>query len=406
VVLENLSRNLPEDYRVVAITGGIGSRREGGSEGEIGEAVGGEGSPSAAQSRGPRSRVVRLDARADLLLLGTLSRLQSLLPGATKHFYRSYRDRYYATRAAAVCAREGASCIAFASCPQWAPTLRRENPKAKLVLFKRTDWLSAAPAGFERYLDFVNALICPYDSLAERICARFPSLSERVHVVPDGVDTQLFRPQKVRARHRILYVGRLSPERGVHVLVDAFQLLKDRYPDADLVIVGREERSPRETLLGTSFGRVNLPGQGRYGYSRMLHRASRGVGDFFLAGQVPYERLPGFYASSSVLVLPTLTDTAVGLTLAEAMACGLPVVASRNGPASEVVQDGRTGLLVEPGDLNQLIGAVERIFDSRETAAKMAEASRAQALKNFDWKEITERCLDALGMPVTRPEPS
>jgi len=352
--------------------------------------------PAGAAQRDGKVESIQVDAGLGRLVHGLITRLYSLLPGSTKRFYRPNRDRYYARAAAALCREQEAGWIVFASCPQWAPCLRESNPDARLVLFKRTDWLSAAPRGFDRYLDPLDAVICPYRGLAERIARRFPQLRERIHVVPDGVDLETFRPHKVRSRHRILSMGRISPEGGVHFLVDAFRLLKDRYPDADLVLVGKPERSPRETLLGTPFVRRGLFGPGRTAYSRRILRKARAIDGIILADQVPHEELPWLYATSSVMVLPTLADAASGLVLAEAMASGLPVVASRNGAAAEIVQDGRTGVLIEPGSTQQIVSGVERIFDNRENAARMAEAARARAEKELGWREVTVRCLEAL----------
>jgi len=339
---------------------------------------------------------LHVDVGFGRLLHGIASRARFLFPGSTKRYYRPSRDRYYARAAAALCREQGAAWIVFASCPQWASCLREHNPDARLVLFKRTDWLSGAPRGFERNLDPVDAVICPYKGLAERIARRYPTIKDRVHVVPDGVDLEAFRPHRVKSRHRILYMGRISPERGVHFLVDAFRLLKERYPDADLVLAGKPERSPRETLLGTPFAKRGLIGPGRTSYARRLLRKARAIGGVVLAYQVPHEELPPLYATSSVLVMPTLAETASGLVLAEAMASGLPIVASRNGAAAEIVQDGRTGVLVEPGSTQQIVSGVERIFDNREAAARMAEAARARAEKEFGWREVTVRCLEVL----------
>ena len=412
VLLDNLSRNLPEGFEVLVVAGG-GSprkkRREGGEP--EGPSAPEEGFPSGtpAEPTAGKIRVVRLDARLDLYLLGVLSRLQSFLPGSARHFYRSYRELFYARRAAALCAREGARCIAFSSCPQWAPVFRRANPKAGLVFFNRTDWLREAPPAFGKYLDFMSAVVCPYESLAGRIAERYPGLRERIHVVLDGVDTDLFRPQELRSRHRLLYVGRLSPERGIHLLVEAFRRLKERYPDADLILAGSPERSPKETLLGTSFGRGRFFGAGGLcGSGCRLDPGSSASEGIFLAGRVPYDKLPALYGSSTILVFPALVDTAAGLVIAEAMASGLPVVASRKGPAPEMILDGRTGLLVEAGSTDALVAAVERIFDNRENAAKMAETARARAVELYDWKRVTRRCLVEIGLgeALTTPLPA
>jgi len=343
-------------------------------------------------------RVVRIDSPFDRYVLGPLSRLHSLIPSSTGPYFGFYRDRSYARKAALCCADQKAACIAFGSCPQWAPLFKEHNPKARLVMFERTDWLSVAPLRFTKYLQLIDAVICPHRILAQRIAARFPILRERLHVVHDGVDTAVFRPNQLRSRHRILYVGRISPERGVHYLVDAFFSLRERYPDADCILVGKGERSPRESLLGTAFSGMGSFMGSRFGYKRRIMSMIHDRAGLVLADEVTHEDMPNLYATASVLVQPALTDTASGLTLAEAMSSGLPVVASRCGPAPEMVQHGKTGLLVDPGDPHQIVAAIDRIFDNRENAAKMADVARNYALENLNWQETAARCLAVIGL--------
>ncbi len=380
-LLDNLSSNVPGGFQIVVIggRGAIGSDREGSEpDGDVG--------------------VVQIDSRFDRYVLGPLSRLHALIPGSPGPYFGIYRDRTYARQAALLCAEQKAACIAFGSCPQWAPLFKEHNPEARLVMFERTDWLSVAPLRFARYLKLIDAVICPHRILAQRIAARFPALKERLHVVHDGVDTTLFRPNQLRSRHRILYVGRISPERGVHFLVEAFFSLRERYPDADCILVGKGERSPRESLLGTAFAGMGSFMGSRFGYRRRILSMIRERAGLFLADQVSHDEMPNLYATASVLVQPALTDTASGLTLAEAMSSGLPIVASRCGPAPEMVQHGRTGLLVDPGNPHQLVTAIDRIWDNRESAAKMADLARNYALENLNWQETAARCLAVVGL--------
>ena len=72
------------------------------------------------------------------------------------------------------------------------------------------------------------------------------------------------------------------------------------------------------------------------------------------------------------------------MILVEAMACGLPVVASQSGGIPEVFQDGRSGILVQPGDVDSLVEAIERVFENREAAARMSQAARTRAGRDFD----------------------
>ncbi len=156
----------------------------------------------------------------------------------------------------------------------------------------------------------------------------------RAHLVPPGVDTDLFTPAGERpSEPRILYVGRVertSRWKGLHVLVDALARLRDRVPGVRLEIVGDGDDVPhlqdRAAALGVD-----------------------GLIDW--TGQVSHADLPQHYQRAAVTVLPSLTEAeSFGMTLVEAMASGCPVVGSDVGGIPFVVRDGVDGLLVPPGD--------------------------------------------------------
>ncbi len=374
VVIEGLSRHVPDGDRALVVT---------------------DIRSNLSRKKGTAHH--RIDDRADRFLTGSLSRIHSFVPGGVRPHFQSYRNRFFARRAAALCTEEGAGCIVLAACPQWAPLFKNLNPSARLVLLVRNDALCAAPARFVRYLNLIDRFLAPYDALAERLGNRYPSLKDRIRVVPDGVDTQVFRMERMRARQRVLYVGRRSPETGVHVLVGAFLKLKERYPGVELILAGPAGRTPRSRLLGTpTVHRHLLKGGGLRPWRRPFGVAMSKKG-FFTVGDVSREDLPRLYGSSTLLVLPSLVDSASGLVLAEAMAAGLPVVASRTGAAVDMVRDGRTGTLVDPGNVEQLASAVRMIFDNRETAAKMGESARKRAWEKYGWDRVAARFLDAVG---------
>ena len=126
-------------------------------------------------------------------------------------------------------------------------------------------------------------------------------------------------------------------------------------------------------------------------YEKKIRQTAHRMGTVFLTDHVNHKALVKLYRTASVLVHPALWNEPFGMILAEAMSCGLPVVASDTGGISEVVQNGRTGLLVAPGDVEGLVEAVERIFDSREIAVRMGTAGRARAEQLFDWKDVAAR---------------
>ncbi len=194
-----------------------------------------------------------------------------------------------------------------------------------------------------------------------------------VHLWKRGVDTELFRPQRRDARMRsrlsggkpektiLLYVGRLASEKGI----DRIREVLDSSPDICLALVGD---GPHRSALEKHFQGTNTVFTG------------------FLHG----EELAKAYASSDIFVFPSTTET-LGLVILEAMASGLPVVASLSGPTSEQVEDGVTGVLYDPRRMGGLTDAVNRLSDMhlRERISQNARRTAGQ----ISWSGPSEQLL-------------
>jgi alpha-1,6-mannosyltransferase len=179
---------------------------------------------------------------------------------------------------------------------------------------------------------------------------------------PLGIDSSVFRPQRRDETLRehlgltpdarlLVYAGRFTPEKKLHVLIEAVRKLGDPY---HLILVG---------------------GGGVLPYcDRVTH--------------IPFRRdqrqLARLLASCDVLVHPGDCET-FGLIVLEAMACGLPVVATNKGGVAELV-DTETGILAEPNRVDSLAGAIEAIY--QRDLVRMGQAARRRAVERYDWNEI------------------
>jgi glycosyltransferase involved in cell wall biosynthesis len=122
-------------------------------------------------------------------------------------------------------------------------------------------------------------------------------------------------------------------------------------------------------------------------------------------GRIGPARLPAIYRLADVVVLPSSIQESFGMVLAEAMACGKPVIASRLPGVRTVVADGTTGLLVPPADPAALAGALTRLLGDAPLRAEMGAAGRRRVLARYDWRRIGER-LEAVylgALDATRP---
>jgi glycosyltransferase involved in cell wall biosynthesis len=200
-----------------------------------------------------------------------------------------------------------------------------------------------------------------------------------VHNTVDIADFQHLDPDRIRLEFNvknrvIIFIGSLEERKGIKYLLKAFPLIKASVPDVKLLIVGKP-----------------LPGQ--KGYLNMLKNLAKDQNIIF-AGTRP--DVYDIIAAGDILAAPSLSE-AFGRTVIEAMACGKPVVASNVGGIPEIVEDGKTGILVPPKDEKAIADAVIKLFTSKDLAGSMGAAGRKRAEQSFNIgsqvKEI-ERILD------------
>ncbi|MFL6298791.1 MAG: glycosyltransferase family 4 protein [Actinomycetes bacterium] len=205
----------------------------------------------------------------------------------------------------------------------------------------------------------------------------------RTEVIYGGADPRRFAPQPGGDRDGVLFVGRLTPHKGVDRLIRALPAR------AGLRIAGSGGHDPRPPERD---------------YPDLLRRLAEGRDVRFL-GPASEEDLPGLYRRAAVLAMPSVDRTCygrpvpvselLGLTALEAMASGTPVVASRIGGLAEVVVDGETGFLVEPGDLAALHDRLALLVSDRRLAARLGANARDLVVERFTWRACAERCLAA-----------
>ncbi len=202
----------------------------------------------------------------------------------------------------------------------------------------------------------------------------------RIAVIPNAVDTRLFTPAKEPPEPGILFSGRFSAAKGADVLVDIVPSLLAASPATSFTIVG-------ESAAGSD---------GRPLADHLLQRATEaGVASRITWRRgIPYDDLPALYRRSSLVVLPSEFES-FSMTCAEAHASGVPVVATNVGGIPEVVEDGRTGLLVPPEDRHATRGAIERLLGNAEERLAMGRRARERAESRWSYEAVAPR-LEAL----------
>jgi len=346
---------------------------------------------------------VALDHRLD----GILKRLSGLSNVKRPRFASSWYYLGYALQVAHDLRRQQCDIVHLQNYAQFAPVIRAFNPKIKIVLHMSCEWLTQLDREtIERRLSKADLVIGCSEYITEKIRRRFPQFAARSQTVYNGVDVDHFVSKSDRSTtkqssaKRLLFVGRVSPEKGLHVLLDAFQKVVERYPRTRLEIVGPKRQLHLEDLIALSDDdKVSdlssfYDGSSRGSYfSHLQKRLSPDLTSHVtFTGPVPYAHVINHYREADILINPSLSE-AFGRSLIEAMACQMPVVATRVGGMVEIVEDAKTGLLVNPGDATALAEAIIDLLSDENLRKSMAKAGRQRVLELFSWDQIVENLL-------------
>jgi glycosyltransferase involved in cell wall biosynthesis len=205
----------------------------------------------------------------------------------------------------------------------------------------------------------------------------------RVKVVEIGVDLNLFRPKPEVSRSADRLVATISanaPLKGLPYLLEAFAELRSRRPSLHLTVIGRDGHASTQRLMR----KLNLNGSVRF------------------TGRVKTEEIIETYARSTIAVVPSLYE-GFGLPAAEAMACQVPVVSTHAGALPEVIgEDGRAGVLVEPGKSSLLAKEISNLLDAPEKRIEMGVQGRLRVKSLFTWRRTAERTADLYRETIAR----
>ena len=309
---------------------------------------------------------------------------------------------------------------------QFASIIKLFNPSVKICLSMHCEWLTqfATPAS-ECRLRKVDLIIGCSNYITEKISTRFPAVAARCHTVYDGVDTDRFCPMRnfppwSDGSERLLYIGRLSPEKGVHVLIQAFKILAESRPRLRLDIVGASNALHYLYLSLDLQDRASASLQAFFGaglcnmiWRQLILRDRSYLGDLaaeaagddriVLHGRVLNTGTIDFYRRAAALVFPSVWNEPSGLPTFEAQACGTPVVSTCSGGIPEFVSHGRTGILVTRGEAKELAVAIGQVLDNPALARTMRDAGRQQVVERFSWDVVSQRLADLLESVLPTP---
>ncbi len=284
---------------------------------------------------------------------------------------------------------------------QFVPIIRAINPKIKIVLHMHCEWLTQLDRNLiKRRVKYADLIVSCSRYITQKTQQAFPEIKHRCHTIYNGIDLKEFFPKDKTNQAesldpiKILYVGRISPEKGVHILLDAFRKVQAGHSDVELHLVGPPVPAPREYIIDIS-NDPKVVELAPY-FSREYISLLKGKIDPEYIDRVkfykhiPYANLINLYHRADLFVFPSAWEEPFGMPIVEAMACGLPVVATRGGGIPEIVEDRRNGFLVERGDADALAKAIILLIQDQRLRESFAAEGKKMVQERLTWDRISK----------------
>jgi len=192
----------------------------------------------------------------------------------------------------------------------------------------------------------------------------------KVSTLPLGVDTNAFTPKLTTDTEdfKILFVGNLIKQKGLHYLLKAVVQVKRHFPNVTLTFLGsgKDEK-----------------------YFRKLCEELQIVDNVVFKGSIPFDEIISFYQECNIFCLPSLRE-AFGISLLQAMSCGKPVVTTNVGGPPHFVEDGKSGYLVPPANSDAIAEALINLLSDKEKREEMGKYNRKLCVEKYDWEKIVD----------------
>jgi glycosyltransferase involved in cell wall biosynthesis len=369
---------------------------------------------SSTNDAGPRIVHIATPERAYRVMMGLLRRAHPIVQPHLPFIGSGLYDPLYAVRVALDARRRGIEIVHVHNFSQYAPIMKSLHKSAKITLHMHCLWLSNFDrSALSRRLSSVDGVICCSNFIRDAARRAFPEFANRMHTVHNGVDTARFDGRlDPGPTQDVYFVGRVSPEKGLHLLIDAFKLVGRALPNARLFIVGSTDPLPRAmyATLGEDPVLERYAGAIYHGHELppYLHMLQVSAGESLdervqFLGALSHAELIQRLRSAALVVQPSLCGEAFGMPAAEALAMGLPVVATRAGGLTEIVEHGVSGLLVERGSVEDLATAMIELLGDPARRRSMGAAGRQRAIERFAFTNVARQLEDRYAALLAPP---
>ena len=239
-------------------------------------------------------------------------------------------------------------------------------------------------------VEFVDGFLAVSAFYAQAMCRELGIDENKMHVVPIGITLDGFERRSRRETNEFVvgYFARVAPEKGLHVLAEAFHLLRQKTPGrvVRLEMAGYLAPEHRDYLAGIERQLNDWGHAGEFRYRGVLDRASK----------------LEFFKGIDVMSVPATYDEPKGMSLLESMASGVPVVQPRRGSFTEIVERAGGGLLVDGFDPESLARGLLALIESPSLAAELGERAYTGVREHYSVSNMAKRAIDAFSIEQRR----
>lgn len=280
----------------------------------------------------------------------------------------------------------------------FTPILRLLNPKAKIILHMHCEWLTMMDSRLiKKQLKRINHVVSCSNFVTNKNNDKF-NIRDKSSTIYNGIDTKIFDTKEKKILNHLLYVGRISPEKGIHTLLEALPSIKRVFPGVKLSLIGSKNQLPYDMYVKyTDDNRIkklkrfytNPPSDFYYyNYLNDFAREHDLLDNITFLGAISNRELPYYYQNATIFICPSVFNETFALTPLEAMSTGTPVIGTKSGGLVEAVQNGVNGMLIDKEDGRQLADSIIYLLSNPDILKKYGNNGRKIIESNFTWDKI------------------
>ncbi|MBN2156591.1 MAG: glycosyltransferase family 4 protein [Candidatus Lokiarchaeota archaeon] len=218
----------------------------------------------------------------------------------------------------------------------------------------------------------------------EQFIRQKPSLASRISLVYNGIDTELFKPfitnkwrekLNLESSHVIVYTGRITKSKGIHIMIQLIPILKKTYPDIQLLIAG----------TGNYLNELKKMTK-NYDIQDCVH---------FL-GFIENKNVPELLNTADLFIFTTLSIEGLPYNVIEALSCGCAIIGSNSEGVDEIIENYEDGILVNPKNSQQILKEIHWVFQNPDKVEKMKNNARRKAIENFSINKMMDGIINVL----------